>query len=198
MKLQYHAKAFFSLWLVHHVSGDRQLRQRREQEETTLLDIEYDFRIVGGSNAPSGKYPYMARGGGCGASLIAPDMLLTAAHCESAFGGDIRIGSTSRNSGGEIARKEFQIQHPNYKGSNNDFMIVKLDREVKAAPVKLNSNPNNPTVNAPLTVIGFGRTSEGGSSSDRLKEVTVPYVSHDKCRGVYGSTIQEATMLCAG
>ena len=139
----------------------------------------------------------MVRAGGCGASVIAPNLLLTAAHCGGAFGGQLRIGSVNKYSGGEVAYRKQQIPHPNYKGNNNDFMIIVLDREVKAKPVKVNGNANSPSPNEALTVIGFGRTSEGGTSSDKLKQVTVPYVSHNDCRKVYGNIV-EKTMLCAG
>ena len=169
----------------------------REGDDVEFLGAD-EFRIVGGSNAPAGRFPYMVRGGGCGGSLVAPDMVLTAAHCSGTFGGTLRIGSIDRNSGGVTARMRYEIKHPNYKGSNNDFMLLKLDREVNKKTIKLNGKANSPTVNEPLTVIGFGRTSEGGSSSNRLKQVKVPYVSHEKCRSVYGNTIRKETMLCAG
>ena len=38
---------------------------------------------MGGQDVPAGKYPFMAEmEKGCGASLIAPDMLLSVAHCK--------------------------------------------------------------------------------------------------------------------
>lgn len=49
-----------------------------------------------------------------------------------------------------------------------------------------------------LTVLGWGRTSENGSASEALQEVTVPHVSLTECRSLYsGRQITEA-MLCAG
>ena len=167
-------------------------------DNTPVARGDHEFRIVGGSYAPSGRYPYMVKGGGCGGSLIAPDMVLTAAHCAGAFNGELRIGSIERNSGGETARARFEIKHPQYKGSNYDFMVVKLDRSVQAKSVRLNGSTGSPFNGEKLTVIGFGRTSEGGSSSNRLKQVKVNAWGHKKCSKVYGSTIQKSTMLCAG
>lgn len=187
--------------LAKHASGDQDTPRVRRREQVIMPTLftgdDNQFRIVGGSNAQSGKYPYMVKASGCGASLIAPDMLLTAAHCLNAFGGTLRIGSVNANSGGETARAVLRIQHPNYQGNNNDFMVVKLNKQVKATPVKLNGNKNSPSTNEALTVIGFGRLEEGGKSTTRLQQVTVPYVAHSQCRRVYGGIV-EASMLCAG
>jgi secreted trypsin-like serine protease len=44
-----------------------------------------DKRIVGGENAMAGRFPYFvhlfSEAGSCGGSLIAPDVMLTAAQC---------------------------------------------------------------------------------------------------------------------
>lgn len=42
---------------------------------------EIKDRIIGGSNVAAGKYGFIVQANGCGASLIAPDAILTAAHC---------------------------------------------------------------------------------------------------------------------
>jgi secreted trypsin-like serine protease len=42
-------------------------------------------RLFGGENATAGRYPYFVRlvgAGQCGGALIAPDIVVTAAHCE--------------------------------------------------------------------------------------------------------------------
>ena len=41
-------------------------------------------KIVGGSEASEGEYPFMVHGHGpgCGATLVAKDMVLSAGHCE--------------------------------------------------------------------------------------------------------------------
>ena len=49
-------------------------------------------RIIGGHDAELGRYPYaqislQRHGGGhvCGASLLAPDIIISAAHCQNLF-----------------------------------------------------------------------------------------------------------------
>ena len=50
----------------------------------------------------------------------------------------------------------------------------------------------------PLTVAGWGTTSEGGSLSDVPMRVDVPVVSHAQCEVAYGAGVIAAGMLCAG
>ena len=45
-----------------------------------ILAQEVSPRIVGGSPTGGGEYPYYIRWGGCGATLIHPDIALGAAH----------------------------------------------------------------------------------------------------------------------
>lgn len=66
-----------------------------------------------------------------------------------------------------------------------------------------------PQVGEISTVAGWGRTSEGGESSDRLLEVDLPIIGHNSCVLRYRGSpdpdiarlaafIDEATMVCAG
>lgn len=77
------------------------------------------LRIINGEKAPDDEYPWFYEGDGCGASLIAPDMLLTAAHCSSSF---------------ENSYYYIRFKHPQYVESEtdvrNDFMVVKLKEPI--------------------------------------------------------------------
>jgi secreted trypsin-like serine protease len=47
-------------------------------------------------------------------------------------------------------------------------------------------------------ILGWGTTSENGSSSNQLRTATVPIVSDSSCRSSYGSDFVQSDMVCAG
>jgi len=177
--------------------------------ENDVAHIPAESRIVGGSNAEVGKYPFFVSWGGCGASLIGKDTLLTAAHCEGIFTNQVKIGESRKfgNVGRGIQRNIVQrVPHPSYSDYtvNYDFMVMKLDEPVDTdeyPPVELNGNGVIPMDEQILTVIGFGSLSQGSSSTPaRLQEVAVNYIPTDTCNGrfSYNGQIEDETMFCAG
>ena len=54
---------------------------------------EFDTKIVGGSPAAKNAFPWFVQGDGCGGSLVAKDIVLTAAHCRSAFRKRVVVGN---------------------------------------------------------------------------------------------------------
>ena len=83
----------------------------------------------------------------------------------------------------------------------NDFMVIKLATSFPNLQVaSLNGNSNTPSGSDAVVTIGYGATSEGGSQSSVLREVTINYVDHSTCNGAssYAGEIDEATMICAG
>ena len=72
----------------------RQMSKFNNEDDVTLIDQD-PHEIVGGDEVdPPFRYSFMVHGGGCGASLVAPNVLLTAAHCldGSAFSQGVWIG----------------------------------------------------------------------------------------------------------
>jgi hypothetical protein len=145
---------------------------------------------------------YLSIGHFCGASLIAKDMLVSAAHCA---GGryDAIIGRHKHNDkDGDVVRVANEYKHPKYNGSttSNDFMVLKLSRATtaNATPVKINSSGSTPRDDEDLVVMGWGVTNENsGATSNKLMEVMVEAVSNSECRSAYGSELNTSTMLCA-
>lgn len=178
---------------------------RRQIASLQLGTVE--AAIVGGQPAEVGEYPSYAvkTGGGCGATLIHSDILVTAAHCSSLFrkGGTVSIGGNLLS--GSDAPETIGIAHRRIHGSNNpstyayDIMLVKLTNFSTAPIVLLNQDNFVPVVNEAVSVIGFGLTSEGGSQSLVLQEVDVNVINFDTCRASYdeGFTIDDTSMICA-
>ena len=168
-------------------------------------------RIVGGDQAKVGDYPYFVLGDGCGAALVAPDVILFAAHCsENSFlNKQVSIGAYKywENDGGAEGRFcEKLINHPKYtqNPSNYDYALCKLDRPVDnfnkgKIRIELNFDGSTPSDGEDLIVMGFGTLESGGSVPKYLRDVTVDYISTSYCNSndVYRGRISDA-MMCAG
>ena len=146
----------------------------------------------------------------CGGTLISEHHILTAAHCTSSerkF--DIIIGEhniTSDEDGTLHTVCRF-VDHPFYDDNTfkNDFSILHLSQPVqlgaRAVPACL-----PPTLfrgdylnGKNLTVSGWGKLTDGGSSPKVLHSVNVPGMGNDKCNlpEFYNNQILDV-MLCAG
>lgn len=111
-------------------------------------------RIVGGKDAIHGRYPAYGIPTGntlCGATLIAPDLMISAAHCKGAFtsgASTVAIGGTKLKGqdADEILGVAYEVVHPEYDPNTaaNDIMIVKLDMPATATPILVNDNPKVP------------------------------------------------------
>jgi len=90
-------------------------------------------RIIGGTPATEGEYPSFGTSdeanGTCGGSLVAPDVALTAAHCEEAFpvGSMWQQGGITRG-GGETFVIQEVLRHPAFDANTlaNDVVRAVL------------------------------------------------------------------------
>jgi len=123
-------------------------------------------RIVGGKPAAPGEYPSYAipKEGGCGATLIHPDILISASHCAGAFSGqEIFIGGnllTGLDADETVVATEERL-HPNYDDwtTENDIMLIKLNKASTRPLAKWNTKPTVPADEETVTTIGYGQTS---------------------------------------
>ena len=163
-------------------------------------------RIVGGENAVEGRYPYMVSiftfanatanfGEGCGGSLIAPDVVLTAAHCFDSVAQVLALTEVttpaydlSQVTADSVYAVVQAVIHPNYNTTTleNDVALLKLSgTSTNHQLMTINQDAAFPTAGQITTDIGWGVTTEGGSSPDILQVLqSGRYITLDECRDV--------------
>lgn len=159
-------------------------------------------RLVGGS--PAGEaYPFMASLAAkgehiCGASLIRPNWLITAAHCVDGRKADqltARIGSADRTQGGEAADPAKLVVHPSYQGpgSTGDLALVRLASPAEAAPVDIASQAEPGTA---TRLLGWGQTcaEDGcGAAPRRLQQLDTRIVDGKRCASGFAAESEVCT-----
>jgi len=198
--------------------AQRELREDNEYLEAVRNREEYEEilenggsannnqRIVGGTQAAQGAYPYYVEMGGCGGALVAPDVVLFAAHCGDWSNKEVIVGGYETRSLTAGAQSRFcveWIKDEDYVPSttNSDFALCKLDRPVEmdsAVILELNEDDSFLEDGDMLTVVGLGTLQSGGSTPQFLQEVDVPVVTNEDCNDAYWNGAITERMMCAG
>uniref|UniRef100_A0A0K8TZL4 Transmembrane protease serine 3 n=1 Tax=Bactrocera latifrons TaxID=174628 RepID=A0A0K8TZL4_BACLA len=176
--------------------------------------VPNENRIVGGTVVQTNKYPWTAqilmRGFlYCGGTLINNLYVLTAAHCvtgQKVMTTTVRLLQTNRspkNMGIMRSAVSFAI-HKKYNTDTliHDIALIELNKPVPLKdPIRPACLPRSRTHNFDFKeaiVAGWGLTTQDGSVSSVLREVTVPIITNAQCRATSYKSMIKATMLCAG
>jgi Ca2+-binding RTX toxin-like protein len=222
------ARGVFLAEVPGGASGDRQ----------APLSDEVQPRIVGGSTTTIAEWPWQAAvtlnpaiysGNGfdrqfCGGSLVAPTIIVTAAHCVHKAGttfypvsdhASITGRTTLSNSsqGQEIAWSNYYIfvdgsGKPLFNPQTFDWDVVfavlsSPSPSSNSTPIQI-AGANEASFWAPgnenAWATGWGTTSFGGTRSDTLREVNIDRIADSTCGSPssYGSFFHPETMVCAG
>lgn len=145
--------------------------------------------------------------------MIAPKILMTAAHCLATMDPVAWKVTTYRltlngDTASDLVYSVKKIyRHPNYDSGSeqNDVALFILedpqtnDGTYTPSFIELNRNSSVPAEGATLKAIGWGTTSSGGSVSNTLLEVDLPFVNASQCQASgYNGAVAYPSMICAG
>ena len=168
-----------------------------------IKDAHWQVALVDGND--SSRFQF------CGGTLIAPNWVLTAAHCvdnglvqKDPKRLDVIAGTLTYKTGGVRTDVDKVIVHPKWgaTGVELDFdaTLLRLKTPITAvAPIKVIAPDGALTDGLNLMVSGWGAISEGGPVSDKLLFVRVPVVSNAECNKPesYDGRVTDQ-MFCAG
>ncbi|MFJ1604661.1 S1 family peptidase [Streptomyces sp. NPDC088253] len=168
--------------------------------------------IVGGTTTTTTAYPFMmqitdaSQNQFCGGTLVAANKVVTAAHCmvgETTSSVRVIGGRTYLNGTNGTVSKVSKIWiNPDYTDATNgdDVAVLTLSTSMSytTASYVASTDTGVYATGATARIIGWGTTSESGSSSNQLRTATVPIVSNSSCAGSYGSDFVASDMVCAG
>jgi secreted trypsin-like serine protease len=163
--------------------------------------------VVGGKLATAGKFPWAVRlSMGCGGTLVAPRVVLTAGHCAGETGRNNRItvtaGVTDLDDKNAITVKSVEVIRAVgfiTETRGDDWAVVKLEKALDLPIIGLAPDGLD---EGTFTVMGWGQTREASLKQERrLHYASVPTIPDDECAKAYkkaGVDLVKAESICAG
>ncbi|XP_011873944.1 PREDICTED: chymotrypsin-1-like [Vollenhovia emeryi] len=156
-------------------------------------------RIVGGKDAPIGKYPYQVslRYSGshrCGGSILNNRNVLTAAHCVKGLENSlnnlkVHVGTNFLNVSGDVysvANVTINKAYDSYL-LINDVALIHLKAPIVynklVQPISI-SKSDKDLEGKPCTLTGWGTTRVGGSAPNNLQEIELLVYPQKECEKV--------------
>ena len=171
-------------------------------------------RVVGGHDAAAGSFGAVADVSvsgafSCSGTLIAPDWVMTAAHCASVTGSlsngtvptpvayppgafGVTLGTVRADgAGGESHQVSQVVIDPAYgsdSGGGNDVALLRLDHASAVAPIPIAAQSERSLWSPGVltTIAGFGTTSQDSNTTPAVMQVAqVPIVADPVCAAAY-------------
>ncbi len=195
-----------------------------------MLDLlrQFALKIINSQPAPDGRYSYaqvsiqyrssLVSSGGvylhqCGGALIAPDIILTAAHCQHLIDRiyiDVYDVVTDTANAQTYTFKNISA-HPRFEqvSFRYDYAIIHLTEQVDdMTPVRLNANASLPTLTDNLVVLGWGALHPATATTNAiyptiLQKGNVQAITNENCAAtvIDGVSLYQGEifdeMLCA-
>ncbi len=193
--------------------------RRLNSVDAQTTDINKKYRIVGGTAVEINRYPWIVAmlqqsqqnyydpviDFRCTGTLIAPNVVISAAHCEGKVD-YVQIGRydlLQQRTGYETFKIQQTLVHPSnlVQGLYNlplDIALYILDGNSSALTLALNRNSSLPRNAEPLIVVGYGATN----SSDLIfsptpREAEVQYIAVNDCQSRYVNESIGSNNICA-
>lgn len=180
--------------------------QQEAQESRTTTTLQ---PIIGGQPDPGHQaVGYLSlSSGGCSGTLVAPTIVLTAAHCVYE-GAKPKSFTMYGPDGSQVEKIKVKkgIHHPLYNSweagddySAYDLALVVLNEPAAVAPIPIRTRPLDCLAGTPLTFVGFGLTDASDYNSAGSKEFVQSAISQvDEFTFTAGTTPGDPSCPCFG